>query len=629
MQTGNKRGGSWRRQAGAGGGHAGTANRFLDDEEQYGNVYEHIVVRRLFPYLKPYKREGFVAITGLLAYTLASVLFPLLIQIAIDRYIIPGDLDGLFFISALFFVIAVLGAIGNRAQIYYMARVGQGLIRTLRNDLFSHLNTLSMGFWDRSQVGRIMSRVTNDVNQIQEVMTQGLVGTIAQLLTLIGIVAVMFAMDWMLASATLVGIPILILIVSVWQRFARDAFVAVRQAIANVNGTLQEDVSGAKAIQSMRRQERNIDEFDEINRSHLDANIRAAFLSGIMMPVVEINSAIAIGVVVVFGGFRALNGDTSAGEVVAFLLYAQRFFEPIRNIIMQYSELQRAMAGGVRVFELMDAESDVVDKEDAYPLPTITGEIKFDQVTFEYVPGQPILKDIDVTIQPGQTVALVGHTGAGKTSFVNLVPRLYDVTQGNITIDGIDVRDVTHISISRQMGVVLQDPFLFSGTVEDNILFGRPDASLDEVKQAARVVGADHFIEMLDDQYQGEVSERGANFSVGQRQLLSFARAVLADPRILILDEATGNIDTHTERLIQEALNELLKGRTSIVIAHRLSTIRNADQIIVLENGEIQEMGDHNTLLAKGGVYTRLYTMNYASLDETKSLGEQSEEIKA
>ena len=605
---------NWRRTSG---GHVGSANQLLDEEEQYGSVYDHNVVKRLFKYMGPYKKEGALAVAGLIGNTIANVTFPLLIGIAIDRYILPGDYSGLVFITGIFFAIAIIGALGNRAQLYYMARMGQGLIRQLRNDLFQHLNGLSMSFWDRSQVGRIMSRVTNDVNQIQEVMTQGLVGTIAQLLTLAGMVAVMFMMDVQLAAATLIGVPVLVLIVSIWQRFARSAFVGVRQAIAVVNGTLQEDVSGAKAIQSMRRQGQNISEFEEINKVHLDANIRASLLSGIMMPVVEIQGAIALGVVVVFGGWRALNGQIQAGEVVAFLLFAQRFFEPIRMIIMQYSELQRAMAGGVRVFELMDAKSEVVDKDDAQPIPSIDGEVAFNDMTFEYVPDQPVLKNIDVTIKPGQTAALVGQTGAGKTSFVNLIGRLYDVTGGSITIDGHDVRDVEQDSISRQMGVVLQDPFLFSGTIRENILFGRPDASQEDVERAAKTVGADEFIMRLTNGYDAEVSERGANFSVGQRQLLSFARAVLADPRILILDEATANIDTHTERLIQDALKELLKGRTSIVIAHRLSTIRNADKIIVLQDGEIQEMGTHAELLSnEDGMYTRLYTMNYASVDE-------------
>ena len=602
---------------GMAGGHRGTANAPLDEEEQLGAIYEHRIVSRLLPYLRKHKRNGILALVSMLFFTASNIAYPAIIQVAIDRYILPKDTSGLVLATIWFFAVAVIGAIANRMQLLHMEIVGQGLVRDLRNNLFQHLQSLSMGFWDRSQVGRIMSRVTNDVNQIQEVMTQGLVSSIAQLLTVIGIVAVMIRMDPILAPATLAAIPVLVLIVSIWQKYARQAFIGVRQAIAVVNGTLQEDVSGARAVQSMRREKQNISEFNQINRNHLRANIRAARVSAIMMPVIEIQSALALGIIVVFGGYRVLNGQTTVGELVAFSLYAQRFFEPIRQIITQYTALQRAMAGGTRVFELLDTVSDVEDKPEAPPMPVIHGEIAFNHVTFEYITDQPVLKDIDLVIHPGETVALVGPTGAGKTTFVNLVARLYEISHGSITIDGNDIREFQQRSISTQMGVVLQDPFLFSGSIHENIRFGRPGASLDEVVTSAKIVGAHNFITELGRGYDTNVTERGMNLSVGQRQLISFARAILADPRILILDEATANIDTRTERIIQEALRELLKGRTSLVIAHRLSTIRNADRIIVLENGSVVEMGDHEDLLSRGNLYTRLYTMAGTNLGDS------------
>ena len=595
------------------GGHGGTANAYLDEEEHLGAIYEHRVVRRLLGYMGPFKRNALLALVGTLVFMATGVALPRMIGVAFDDFIAPGNWSGLIRLALLFFVVALVGAWANRLQMLEMARIGQGLIFLLRRELFSHLQALSMSFWDRSQVGRIMSRVTNDVQQIQEVMTQGLVGSLSQLVLLVAMVGMMMWMDPILALATISVFPALVVIVIVWQRRARHAFIGVRQAIAIVNGTLNEDVSGMRAIQGMRREAENIRQFDQVNRAHLDANISAARLSAIMTPVVEIQSALALAIIILFGGWRVLNGQTSAGELITFFLYAQRIFEPIRMIMMQYTELQRAMAGGVRVFELMDTQSEVQDKPDALEMPSLRGEVTFHNVTFEYVPGQPVLRDMTVAIRPGETVALVGPTGAGKTTFITLVSRLYDVTQGSITIDGIDLRDMRQQSLTSQMGVVLQDPFLFSGTVKENILFGRPMATMEEVERAARTVGAHDFIMRLEKGYETELEERGGNLSIGQRQLVSFARALLADPRILILDEATANIDTRTEVVIQEALKGLVKGRTSLVIAHRLSTIREVDRILVLDQGCLVEEGTHQELLARRGMYARLYAMTYAA----------------
>ena len=598
-------------------GHLGTSNAFLDDEEQYGSVYEHSVVSRLFSYLGPFKVRAVWALLGTLVFMGSSVALPRMVGHAFDTYIAILDWDGLVIYCLIFFAVAIVGAVGNRIQMLEMARIGQGLILILRTELFRHLQTLSMSFWDRSQIGRIMSRVTNDVNQIQEVMTQGLVGTISQLFILVAMVFMMFRMDLILALGAMAPIPILLLVVAVWQGRARDAFVWVRTAIAVVNGTLNENLSGARTVQSHRREAVNMRDFDEINKDHLNANIAAARLSGIMMPVVEIQSALSLAIIIVLGGMRVNSGDMSMGELVAFFLYAQRIFEPLRMIIMQYTELQRAMAGGVRIFELMDTQSDVKDQADAPPISITKGQIDFDQVALEYLPGVRILRDIDVSIRPGETVALGGSTGAGKTSFVNLIARMYDVTEGSVRIDGQDLREVQQRTISKGMGVVLQDPFLFSSSVKENILFGRPGATDEEVKRAAKTVGAHEFIMNLAYGYETVLEERGENLSVGQRQLVSFARAVLADPMILVLDEATANVDTIAEAAIQNALRVLLEGRTSVVIAHRLSTIREADRIFVLDHGALVEQGSHSELMLLDGIYARLYLMTYISEEDS------------
>jgi len=598
-------------------GHTGTTNAFLDDEEQYGSVYEHSVVSRLFGYLGPFKVRAVWALLGTLVFMGSSVALPRMVGHAFDTYISIEDWDGLVIYCLIFFAVAIVGAVGNRIQMLEMARIGQGLILILRTELFRHLQTLSMSFWDRSQIGRIMSRVTNDVNQIQEVMTQGLVGTISQLFILVAMVFMMFRMDLILALGAMSPIPILLLVVAVWQGRAREAFVWVRVAIAAVNGTLNENLSGARTVQSHRRESVNMRNFDEVNRDHLNSNIAAARLSGIMMPVVEIQSALSLAIIIVLGGLRVNSGEMSMGELVAFFLYAQRIFEPLRMIIMQYTELQRAMAGGVRIFELMDTKSDVVDEPEAPAISITKGQIDFDQVALEYLPGVRILDDINVSIRPGETVALVGSTGAGKTSFVNLIARMYDVTTGTLSIDGQDLRQVQQRTIAQGMGVVLQDPFLFSTSVKENILFGRPGATDEEVVHAAKTVGAHTFIMSLPHGYETVLEERGENLSVGQRQLVSFARAVLADPMILILDEATANVDTLAEAEIQRALRVLLRGRTSVVIAHRLSTIREADRIFVLDHGALVEQGSHSELMLLDGIYARLYLMTYKSQEDS------------
>jgi len=502
--------------------------------------------------------------------------------------------------------------------------VGHRVMQQMRVDMFRHLQKLSLRFYDNNEVGRVMSRVQNDVTSMQELLTNGFLTIFGDVLGLSVVVYLVASRDLELALVTFSVVPVLILVTAVWQIYARKAFLRVRQAIAIVNSNLQENVSGVRVIQSLSREDVNAQRFDALNEDNMRANINAGRLQAAVMPMVELISAAATALVILYGGRLVLNGEISLGVLLLFVFSIERFFQPIRELVMQYAQLQRAMAGGVRVFEVLDTEPEIVDAPDAIELDDIEGHVTFENVSFDYVEGVPVLRDINLDVQAGETIALVGSTGAGKTTLTALILRFYEVTEGRILIDGKELKQLDRASLTRRTGVVLQDPFLFSGTVKENILYGRLDASEDEVIEAARAVGAHDFIVKLDHGYDTELHERGQNLSVGQRQLISFARAVLARPRILILDEATANVDTRTEVVIQAALRELLKDRTSFVIAHRLSTIREATRILVMDQGRIAEMGSHDELLAKGGIYANLYRMTFEKLEE-----EESESVEA
>lgn len=594
----------------AGGMHSPTTDN-LTDENILGKAYDNKVVMRLFSYLSGNYKYAILSLIAVIIYTIANVCIPLFIMLGIDQGINNGSVTALHVIGIGFLFLTLIHFGANYLQFVFVAKVGQEILYALRLHMFNHLQALSPSFFHRTPVGRIMSRSQSDVLQLQELFEM-MVVSLADILSLGGIIIVMLVVDWQLALVSLSIIPILFLVLGYWQRFARRSFMRIRRAIAMVNGEYNQNITGVRVVQSLNRQDENLKHFNELNREHLNANLQASRFSGGLQPTVEFLIGIGLGFgVVLFGGVLAQRGDLDWGVLVAFALWIQRFFEPVRHLTMQYSQFQRAMAAGVRLFELIDLEPEVNDDPNAIKMPTVEGNIQFKNASFHYVEGVEVLQNIDLEIKAGENVALVGSTGAGKSTFVTLIHRFADVTKGSILIDGYDLKEVERQSLVNQMSMVLQEPFLFSGTVKENIRYNHDSATDEDVYNAAKAVGADEFISALDNGYDSVLAERGVNLSVGQRQLLSFARAVVGDPRILILDEATASIDTHTEVLIQRALQKILKGRTSIVIAHRLSTIRNADKIVVLDHGKVAEVGNHEQLLDKRGVYSRLYAINY------------------
>jgi ABC-type multidrug transport system fused ATPase/permease subunit len=519
---------------------------------------------------------------------------------------------------ALALIACYAGIYGATAgESYMLSWVGQKVLATLRSQLFHHLQRLPIGYHDTHIVGVTVSRVINDVGVINDLLSQGLVTLVGDTLLLVGIIVVMLSMSPKLALLTFTVLPLMFLATYIFARFAQGAFRRTRAQIAAVVGNLAEDIAGMRVIQAFAQEGASQERFNEVNQSNRDANVEAMSLSFVFLPTVEFLSMMATAIVLWFGGQAVASEELTLGIVVAFLAYVSRFFAPIQELSQLYTTMQSAMAGGERVLELLDTEPSVADPTDGREMPRIVGLVQLHDVEFAYKKDEPVLRGINLTIQPGQTLALVGPTGAGKSSIANMIARFYDVTSGTVTIDGIDVRDVMQVSLHRQMGLVPQDPFLFSGTVLDNVRFGVPDATLAQVEAAAQSANAHDFIMALPDGYETVIMEGGSNLSIGQRQLICIARAVLADPRILILDEATASVDTVTEALIQDALDKLLDGRTSVVIAHRLSTIRNADIICAIDAGQIVEQGKHEELLAQGGLYATLYARQFINTEAT------------
>jgi len=567
--------------------------------------------RRLLSELRPHGRRLILVLVLVVVAAAAQAGGPWLIGRAIDLYILRGDADGLAWTMLLLLGVYLVGTFASRGQILQVGSVGQSVLASLRERIFERLLRLPLGYFDRRPAGDLMSRVTNDVDTLNQLLSQGITQLLGSLFSLVGIVIAMLLLDWRLALACFAVIPAMLFTNVYFARRARRAFRTTRETVGDVTAGLQEEIVGIREAQAFNRTEANIERFRERNAANRTANVQAVAITSAFAPAIDVLGTFATALVIGYGGYLVVNGTLTVGLLTAFLIYVQQFFRPIQLASQVYTQAQSALAGGERIYNILDERVEPPDPPEAPKLATVQGRIELDNVSFAYEQGRPVLRDVSFRVEPGQTVALVGPTGAGKTTIANLIPRFYDASEGAVRIDGHDVREVERRSLREQIATVLQEPFLFSGTIAENIGYGRMGASRAEIEAAARAVSAHTFIAALPDGYDTTLGAGGGTLSGGQRQLLSFARAVLADPRILILDEATSNIDTRTEALIQKALATLLKGRTSLVIAHRLSTIRDADLVLVIEAGRIAERGAHAELLKKNGLYANLYRRQF------------------
>lgn len=586
-------------------------NRYHREEEITGKAYDARLMRRLLKYLAPYKLYVIISIILLLLISALQLAGPYLTKIAIDRYIVTRNISGLSRIALIFVAVLVLTFFLRYLQIYIMQFVGQKVMLDMRMKLFSHIQEMSLSFFDKNPVGRLITRLTNDVEVLNEMLTSGVIAIFGDIFSLIGIVIVMLLLDYKLALVSFAILPLLIYATLFFRHRMRKSYRAIRTRLARINAFLQESIVGISIIQIFNREKKNFSRFEGLNHHYLEACLQSIFYHAIFHPLVEIIGSAAIALIVWYGGGQILKGVLTFGALVAFIQYVRRFYDPIRDLSEKYTIMQSAMASSERIFKLLDTETAIKDPELPLSINRIQGKIEFKNVWFAYNDKEDVLCDISFCVQPGEKVAIVGATGAGKTSIINLLARFYDPQKGRILLDGRDIRDFRQKELRRYLGIVQQDVFLFSGTIEDNIKLGENKISLRQVEECARYVNADRFIKKLPHGYQEEVHERGTLLSVGQKQLLSFARVLVFDPKILILDEATSSIDTETEMLIQDALAKLLQHKTSIVIAHRLSTIKDVDRIIVMHRGRIRESGTHQELMRKKEIYYRLYQMQY------------------
>ncbi len=588
------------------------------EEEVFGKAYDPRIVRRIWAYVKPYQTKIYISVAAVLIFTLTQLAIPLIIRFAIDNGMAEGGGGRvvLYWAVAGFFATILVNSAASWVQESVVGKAAEDVLFDMRRAMFAHLQRVSLSWMDKTEVGRLMSRLMGDVNSMQEFLETSVL-SVGDIVLLFGIIGVLLWLDPVLGAITMATMPVLFIVRLFWLPPAKLAFMGAHHTNSSANGALAEGINGVRTVQSLDRQRVNFDLYEEKARANLKAHLRAAKFAQVMVPIVDTLTGISMATVIVVGGQMVLNHQVDVGVMVAFLFYIQRFFDPIRSLTMQYSVFQRAMSSGTRIVEVLDVPVSIEDKPNAVALTRdMDGSVEFKNVTFGYRKDQPVLKNVSFRVNPGETVALVGPTGSGKSSCMSLVHRFYDVWDGSVTVGGHDVRDVTQDSLGEQVAMVLQEPFLFTGTVLENIRYNKETATREQVIEAAKAVGAHEFIMSMADGYDTKLEQRGGNISLGQRQLISFARALVADAKILVLDEATASIDSYTEMLIQRALKKLLEGRTGLVIAHRLATIRGADRIIVLQNGEMLESGNHDELMEHKGLYSKLYTMNYSSFDD-------------